>query len=265
MRILLLAVSCLLATGCRKAVAPAEQQARATLLRRDVVLTIEAEVPAIAPGATELVVWIPVPRDEPAQVLKQMTPDPASRGVVVVDRTHRNPAIRVLFPAPGASASVKVSFLVSRLEYRSDGPGGQDDDATARAAFDHAIATVTSSGDCAVAHESFLRDLLAHGIEARLRSGVAVPNAGPDGRLAGEVTARCWAEYRSNTRGWVPVDLSMRRFGALDPDRIGLSMGHGLVFEGQTGPPLDAFASPYAELDGTPIQVLTKATWSERK
>lgn len=271
----------LLLGGCLKAAPPKEQQERATLARRDVVLTVEAEVPAIPPGATELVMWIPVPRDEPAQVLKQMTPDPTSPGVVVVDRTHRNPALRVLFPDPSASASVKVSFLVSRVERRHGEPGGHpigvesakpdaagagpDGDAAARAAFDQLVATATTSGDCAVTHAPFLRDVGARGIPTRLRTGVSVPRSGPDGRRAGEVSLHCWAEYLSKKNGWVPVDVTKKLFDTLDPDRIGLSLGQGLVFEGQTGPPLDSFALPYAELDGTPIEVITKATWSERR
>lgn len=213
--------------GCRRAVPAGARQENAPLARRDLWLTLEAEVREVPAGATELVFWIPVPRDEPSQALRQITPDATARGEVVVDEVHRNPALRVLFADPGEDGS--------------------------------------EDGTCAAAHAPFVALARAAGIPARLRGGFEVPEAGPNGRLAGEAGEHCWAEYLSKTDGWTPVDVRRKAFGALDPHRIGMSLGHGTKFEGQTGAPVDSFVLPYAEVDGSPVEVTTRATWSERR
>src|SRR5688572_1894758 len=120
MRIRVLA--CLvLAAGCAKA-KPAGDAASSKLPRRDLTVTVEAEVRQIAPDAKELVLWIPVPRDEEVQVLRQLAPDVPGGQSLVHDKENGNPALRVVIPSPGSAASARVTWTVSRVEQRVEGP-----------------------------------------------------------------------------------------------------------------------------------------------
>lgn len=105
--------------GCLKA-RPVETT---TLPRRDVVLTVAAAVRDIPADATELVLWIPVPRDESAQVLRQLTPAVPGEAEIVLDETNGNPALRVVLPDPAGTAEATVRFAVSRVEQRAGEPG----------------------------------------------------------------------------------------------------------------------------------------------
>ena len=89
-----------------------------------------------------------------------------------------------------------------------------------------------------------------------------------------EMTWLIPAEYFSDVKGWVPVDISEAwkapekkefLFGHLDADRVGISLGRDITFAGQQGPPLNYFVFPYAEIDGKPVAVQTKVAWAEKK
>ncbi len=331
-RVLGLSVPFLVLAGasCVKA-KPAGDPASSRLPRRDVTVTVEAEVHGVPNDAKELVLWIPVPRDEEWQILRQLAPDVPGGQSLVHDRENGNPALKVVIPSPPAAASARVTWTVSRVEQRLEGPGHphaatktgkapEDDDARwldddgltvitddvrkiaaeifkpemdvdakARAAYDYVFANMKYSkegtgwgqgstawacdmryGNCTDFHAFFMALVRAGGVPARFRIGFNVPKAN-EGVIAGY---HCWAEYKSKKRDrWIPVDISEAwkapekkdyLFGNLDPDRIGISLGRDITFDGQQGKPLNYFVFPYAEIDGQPAKVDTKIAFEER-
>src|SRR5688500_5111610 len=122
MRKSMLAFSVVFAAACVKA-KPAGDPASAKLPRRDLTVTVEAEVRSVPTDAKELVLWIPVPRDEEVQVLRQLAPDVPGGQSLVHDRENGNPALRIVVPSPPAAASARVTWTVSRVEQRAEGPG----------------------------------------------------------------------------------------------------------------------------------------------
>jgi len=305
------------------------------LPRRDLTLTVHADVAGVPADAQRLVMWIPVPRDESVQVLHAVEPgDAPGKVAMVVDRAHGNPALRVELAKPPETVATEIQFEVSRVEERSDDLRGHPfaepasafaaedapaqwlkddgltvitdevksiasqiyqpsmtDDQKARAAFDYVLANMTYKkegtgwgtgstewacsakyGNCTDFHALFIALVRAGGVPARFRIGFPVPTGpGTGGPIAGY---HCWAEYHSAAHGWVPIDASEAwkhpekkdyLFGTLDPDRVGMSLGRDLTFEGQQGPPLNYFVWPYAEVDGKPVKVDATVSWAEKK
>lgn len=310
--------------GCIRARAP-QPDRNAPL--REVTLTVEAEVSGIPPDAKELKLWIPVPRDEGAQILARVIPEAPGRPAIVTDTKLGNPALLVVLPSPAGSTTARVSFEVSRAVQRGAGVahplanaekrgdpdvwladetltrvdervraiatdvfrGKSSNNEKARAAYDYVLSNMryakegegwgTGSvewacdmkyGNCTDFHALFIALLRAGGVPARFRIGFSLPEEEGEGTLAGY---HCWAEWWNPDRGWTPVDASEAwknpekrelLFGGLDADRIGVSLGRDLVFEGQRGPPLNYFVFPYAEVDGVSMKVATRVTFRDR-
>lgn len=294
---------------------------------REVTLTVEAEVSGIPSDAKELRLWIPVPRDEGAQILARVIPETAGRPAVVTDTRLGNPALLVVLPSPAGSTTARVTFDVSRAVQRGAGvahplahsekrgdpdvwladetltrvdervrgiaaeifKGKASNPEKARAAYEYVLSNMryakegegwgTGSvawacdmkyGNCTDFHALFIALLRASGVPARFRIGFSLPEEEGEGTLAGY---HCWAEWWNPDRGWTPVDASEAwknpekkelLFGGLDADRIGVSLGRDLVFEGQKGPPLNYFVFPYAEVDGVPVKVATTVSYRDR-
>ena len=83
----------------------------------------------------------------------------------------------------------------------------------------------------------------------------------PDKRGAGDVAGyHCWAKFRPEGKGWIPVDISeankhpeMRDyyFGNLTEDRVAFSTGRDLTLvPKQDGGPVNFLIYPYVEVDG---------------
>jgi transglutaminase-like putative cysteine protease len=288
--------------------------------RRDGVLVVDASV--AAPGARKVLLWIPVPRDEQIQVLRQVSAP--SDAKVVIDRRGGNRALQLEIPETGHA---HVEFSLTRGEEREgarlpaaelekdwDGESwladeglavadarvkaiaaeifkdAPDADSKARAAFDYVLAHMryakegtgwgTGStawacdakyGNCTDFHALFLALIRSGGVPGRFRIGFVLPPAQDSQQAISGY--HCWAEYWSPGRGWCPVDASEawkhpdRRdylFGHLDPDRLGMSLGRDLQFDGQAGPPLNYFVTPYAEADGVAVPVQTTVAWKDR-
>lgn len=168
---------------------------------------------------------------------------------------------------------------------------GMSDPAKARAAFEYVLANMryakegegwgTGSvawactmkyGNCTDFHALFIALLRAAQVPARSRIGFSLPVEREDGE--GTIGGyHCWAEWWNPEHGWTPIDASEawkhperkeRLFGSLDSDRIGISLGRDLVFEGQQGTPLNFFVFPYAEVDGAPVVVETTVRFRDR-
>lgn len=291
---------------------------------RSLALTVEAEVTGIPADATELRLWIPVPRNEEVQVLRDMDAGGTTATRIVTDGELGNRAVLVVVPRPSPAESARVTFHVTREEQRGAVAGSgtgvegetnrwlRDESLTfvderirkiaasifteemsaekkARTAYDYvfenmkyskegegwgkgsvAWACDMKSGNCTDFHALFIALVRAGGVPARFRVGFPLPAERGEGAIAGY---HCWAEWRSPSAGWVPVDISEAwkhpekkdyLFGNLDSDRVGMSLGRDLVFEGQAGPPLNYFVFPYAEVDGKPRKVAARVTFRDR-
>ena len=139
-------------------------------------------------------------------------------------------------------------------------------------------------GKCTDIHSVFVALCRAAGVPAREIFGIRMCK-----KAASDITRweHCWAEFYLPGYGWVPVDpADVRKFmlvhglapddteakkwyryfwGAWDPYRIRLSVGRDLILNPpQTGPSLNNFGYPYAEVDGTPLDWLSPETFRYR-
>lgn len=112
-------------------------------------------------------------------------------------------------------------------------------------------------GNCTDFHSLFIAMARSQGIPARFEIGFPLPTDKHSGEIAGY---HCWADFFNPQHGWVPVDISEAwqhpekrdfLFGALDPDRIGFTMGRDLRLNPpQDSKPLNYFVYPYVEVGG---------------
>ena len=80
--------------------------------------------------------------------------------------------------------------------------------------------------------------------------------------LPGSTAGFCWAWFKPEGKGWMPVDISEANknpkmgdyyFGNLTENRVGFSVGRDLILvPKQDGPPLNFFIYPYVEVAGKP-------------
>jgi transglutaminase-like putative cysteine protease len=120
-------------------------------------------------------------------------------------------------------------------------------------------------GNCTDFHALFIGLNRAVGIPAKFEIGFPIPGDRGQGEIAGY---HCWAEFYLDGYGWVPVDASEAWkhpekkeyfFGALDENRVQLSIGRDLVLAPpQSGKPLNYFVYPYVEVDGKPFDKVTR-------
>lgn len=115
-------------------------------------------------------------------------------------------------------------------------------------------------GNCTDFHSLFTALCRSKGIPARFEIGFGLPADRTKNDVAGY---HCWAKFKPTGKGWVPVDISEANkspelkeyyFGNLTADRITFTTGRGLsLVPKQSGPPLNFFIYPYAEVDGKPL------------
>jgi transglutaminase-like putative cysteine protease len=114
-------------------------------------------------------------------------------------------------------------------------------------------------GNCTDFHSLFIALARSQKIPARFEIGFPLPPAHGQGEIPGY---HCWAKFKPEGSGWVPVDISEANknpkltdyyFGNLTEDRVCFSTGRGLTLSPkQDGPPLNYFIYPYVEVDGKP-------------
>jgi len=114
-------------------------------------------------------------------------------------------------------------------------------------------------GNCTDFHSLFIALVRSQKIPARFEVGFGLPSQRGSGEVAGY---HCWAKFKPEEKGWVPVDISEANkhpkladyyFGNLTEDRVTFSTGRGLTLSPkQNGPPLNFFVYPYVEIDGKP-------------
>ncbi len=112
-------------------------------------------------------------------------------------------------------------------------------------------------GNCTDFHSLFISMARSQRIPARYEMGFSVPI----GRSSGEISGyHCWADFYTQERGWIPVDISEAWknpakkdyfFGAHDQNRIQFSIGRDITLSPpQSGERLNYFVYPHVELDG---------------
>jgi transglutaminase-like putative cysteine protease len=114
-------------------------------------------------------------------------------------------------------------------------------------------------GNCSDFHSLFISLARSQKIPAKFEIGFPLPEKRGTGEIGGY---HCWAFFRPEGKGWVPVDISeankvptMRDyyFGNLTENRVAFSTGRDLdLVPKQAGPPLNFFIYPYVEVGGKP-------------
>ena len=123
-------------------------------------------------------------------------------------------------------------------------------------------------GNCTDFHSLFIALMRAAKIPARFEIGFPLPESKSEGEIPGY---HCWAEFYVSGAGWVPVDISEAWqdpakhdffFGSLDANRVQFTIGRDLILNPpQSGPPVNYFVYPYAEVDGQPYDHIRKKFW----
>jgi transglutaminase-like putative cysteine protease len=114
-------------------------------------------------------------------------------------------------------------------------------------------------GNCSDFHSLFIALARCQRIPAKFEIGFPLPQTRGQGDIAGY---HCWAKFKPEGKGWVPVDISEANkdpskkdyyFGNLGPNRVSFSTGRDITLSPrQDGPPLNFFVYPYVEVDGRP-------------
>ena len=173
--------------------------------------------------------------------------------LVPLDGPVRSLALEAIHGLDTDAEKAKAIYekVVGMMKYDKSGTGWGRGDAL--------FACDAKRGNCTDFHALVIGMARSAGIPARFAIGLPLPHERGTGVIPGY---HCWAELYVRGRGWVPVDASeaakdpTRRsyfFGHHDEDRLEFTRGRHLNLNpAQTGPPLNFFVYPYAELDGRP-------------
>jgi len=112
-------------------------------------------------------------------------------------------------------------------------------------------------GNCTDFHSVFMSMARSQKIPARFQIGFPLPADKTSADIAGY---HCWAEFYTDSTGWVPIDISeawkhqekhQYFFGAHDANRVQFTQGRDLTLSPrQDGQPLNYFVYPYVEVAG---------------
>ncbi len=153
-------------------------------------------------------------------------------------------------------------FIVKTMRYDKSGTGWGNGDAV--------WACDSKRGNCTDFHSLFIAMSRSVSVPARFYIGFPIRPDLAEGEIPGY---HCWAEAYAKEAGWIPVDASEAKksgnskqyFGQLPADRIAFSMGRDLVLEPpQSKEPLNYFIYPYAEIDGQPLEKISKRFYFKR-
>ena len=155
-------------------------------------------------------------------------------------------------PSDQAEAARVMYDVVNRhMRYGKDGQGWGRGDSV--------WACDSKYGNCSDFHSLFISLARANKIPAKFEIGFPLPEK----RGAGEIPGyHCWAYFRPDGKGWVPVDISEANknpkmaeyyFGNLTEDRVTFSTGRDLTLvPKQDGDPVNFLIYPYVEVGGRP-------------
>jgi transglutaminase-like putative cysteine protease len=150
-----------------------------------------------------------------------------------------------------AAARMMYDIVNNHMRYSKDKPGWGQGDAV--------WACDSKFGNCSDFHSLFISLARSQKIPAKFEIGFPIPEKRGSGDVAGY---HCWAKFRPNGKGWVPVDISEANknpamkdyyFGNLTEDRVTFSVGRDLeLVPKQDGPAVNFLIYPYVEVDGKP-------------
>ena len=150
-----------------------------------------------------------------------------------------------------AAAKMFYEAVNDHMKYSKDGTGWGRGDSV--------WACENKHGNCTDFHSLFISLARANKIPAKFEIGFGLPPQRGAGDVAGY---HCWAWFRPDDKGWVPVDISEANkdpkmkeyyFGNLTEDRVAFSTGRDLTLTPkQAGDPLNYFVYPYVEVGGKP-------------
>ncbi|MBV9073056.1 MAG: transglutaminase domain-containing protein [Acidobacteria bacterium] len=140
-------------------------------------------------------------------------------------------------------------YVLANMRYDKSGTGWGHGDALYACSAKH--------GNCTDFHALFISMARSQHIPARFEIGFSIPTDKHSGEIPGY---HCWADFYSQNRGWIPVDISeawkhpeQREFffGHWDENRVQFSVGRDIrLSPTQAGEALNYFVYPYVELGG---------------
>jgi transglutaminase-like putative cysteine protease len=149
------------------------------------------------------------------------------------------------------TARTLYDLVNGHMRYDKTGTGWGEGDA--------AWACDSKRGNCTDFHSLFISLARSRKIPAKFEIGFGLPPERGEGEVKGY---HCWAKFRPEGKGWIPVDISEANknpklteyyFGNLTEDRVAFSTGRDLALvPKQDGPPLNYFIYPYVEVEGKP-------------
>jgi transglutaminase-like putative cysteine protease len=149
------------------------------------------------------------------------------------------------------AAHVLYDIVNNHMKYSKEGTGWGRGDSV--------WACDSKYGNCTDFHSLFISLARSQKIPAKFEIGFPVPEKRGEGEIPGY---HCWAFFRPEGNGWVPVDISEANkvpkmkdyyFGNLTPDRVTFTTGRDLTLvPKQDGGPVNFLVYPYVEVDGKP-------------
>lgn len=146
-------------------------------------------------------------------------------------------------------ARASYDYVFHTMRYDKSGTGWGHGDAL--------WACDSKRGNCTDFHSLFIAMARAEHIPARFAIGFQLPTDKHSAEIPGY---HCWADFYTDSTGWIPVDISEAwkhpdlqdyYFGQRDANRIQFTVGRDLVLTPrQAGPPLNYFIYPYVEIEG---------------
>jgi uncharacterized protein (TIGR03000 family) len=150
-----------------------------------------------------------------------------------------------------AAAKVLYDVVNGHMKYSKEGKGWGRGDSE--------WACDSKFGNCTDFHSLFISMARGNKIPSKFEMGFPIPDKHGEGEIKGY---HCWAWFMPAKKGWVPVDISEANrnpdlkeyyFGNLTENRLQYTTGRDIeLVPKQSGPPLNFFIYPYAEVDGQP-------------
>ncbi len=147
-----------------------------------------------------------------------------------------------------AKARALYEYVLANMRYDKSGTGWGHGDTL--------YACNAKHGNCTDFHALFISMVRSQRIPARFEIGFSIPTDKHSGEIPGY---HCWADFYTNDRGWVPVDISEASkhpeqreffFGHWDDNRIQFSVGRDITLNPkQDGEALNYFVYPYVEVN----------------
>jgi transglutaminase-like putative cysteine protease len=148
-----------------------------------------------------------------------------------------------------AKAKVLYDLVNHHMKYDKSKPGWGRGDAI--------WACDSKFGNCSDFHSLFISLARSQNIPAKFEIGFPLPPKRGEGEIGGY---HCWAFFKPEGKGWVPVDISEANkepkmaeyyFGNLTEDRVVFSIGRDFdLVPKQDGTTRNFFIYPYVEVDG---------------